>query len=438
MPQISKRLAFRASKFLVAAAVLSGLFASITSARANPVVVVDVNSGKVLFSEQATAPWYPASITKLMTTYVALKAVRDGNIRMDSLLTVSKNSASLPPSKMGFKPGSQIRLDNALKIIMVKSANDVANTIAEGVGGSTGTFVEMMNRNAEYLGMVNTHFVNPHGLPDERQQTSARDMAILGRTLLLEFPEYNDLFHIGAIQFGKRVMRNTNGLIGRYPGADGMKTGFICAAGFNVVASATRGNRQLLTVILGAPSASERTLMAASLFDRGFSTASFFSPTLDSLPASNSVTPPNLRSQICEKRGSLSEDEDGAITTNGNSDSSVASFFGSSALAYADSDSGRASLGPRARAVPQMVWLGLNPPSSKELAADDEPKTKPLKGKAPAKAKMAVKPKTPTASKAKADAGKTPAPIKIASPPARPKAVHVKPPPPIRPIQISE
>ena len=119
--------------------------------------------------------------------------------------------------------------------------------------------------------MRESRFANPHGLPDERNQTSARDMAILARALLREFPEYSDLFHIGAIQFGRRVMRNTNGLIGRYPGADGMKTGFICSSGFNVVASATRNGRHLITVVLGAPSANERTIKAAELFDRGFS-----------------------------------------------------------------------------------------------------------------------------------------------------------------------
>jgi len=401
------------------------LFLAAPEARANPAIVIDVDSGKVLFSEQATAPWYPASITKLMTAYVALKAVRDGSVRMESLLTVSKNSSSLPPSKMGFKPGTQVRLDNALKMIMVKSANDVANTIAEGVGGSTDRFVAMMNNSAAYLGMHDTHFVNPHGLPNTAQQTSARDMAILGRTLLLEFPEYSDLFHIGAIQLGKRVMHNTNGLIGRYPGADGMKTGFICASGFNVVATATRGNKQLLAVILGAHSANERTLIAANLFDKGFSSSTFMSPTLDSLPSSNHLSPPNLRSVICEKSGPLGEDEDGSVTVNtGNSDSNIASFFGSSAMAYAGNDNGRISLGPRAKAVPELVWVGLNPPSSREqAAADDEPRTKPMKGKAAtAKSKTQKAEFTPKSAGAKL-------------PPSRPKAIHVAPPPPIRAAQ---
>ena len=206
-----------------------------------------------------------------MTTYVALDMVRTNRASMDQLLTVTESAAALPPSKMAFRPGTQIRLDNALKILMVKSANDVAATVAENLGGSIEGFAGMMNATARRVGMRESYFVNPHGLPDERQQTSARDMAILARALLREFPEQADLFDIGAIQYGRRVMRNHNGLIGRYPGADGMKTGFICASGFNVVASANRDGRRLITVVLGSPSANERTMKAADLFDRGFS-----------------------------------------------------------------------------------------------------------------------------------------------------------------------
>ena len=139
-----------------------------------------------------------------MTTYVALDKVRAGKARWITLLTVSEDAAALPPSKMAFKPGTQVTLDNALKIIMVKSANDVAATIAENLGGSIDGFAALMNDAAARLGMRESHFVNPHGLPDDRQQTSARDMAILARALLREFPEQEDLFHIGAIQFGRR------------------------------------------------------------------------------------------------------------------------------------------------------------------------------------------------------------------------------------------
>src|SRR3712207_3095233 len=177
----------------------------------NPALVVEVESGRVLHAERATDPWFPASITKLMTTYVALDQIRSGRMSMDTLLTVPESAAALPPSKMGFKPGTQIRLDNALKIMLVKSANDVAATIAENIGGSVEGFADLMNAKAQSLGMRDSRFANPHGLPDERNQTTARDMAVLARALLREFPEHQHLFDNGAVQFGLRIMRNTNG-----------------------------------------------------------------------------------------------------------------------------------------------------------------------------------------------------------------------------------
>jgi len=380
-------LASRALRLIVlATATLTASLANATT----PALVVDVDSGRVLHAERATDPWFPASVTKLMTAYVALEAVRNGRAQMDQLLTVSEEAASLPPSKMGFKPGTQVRLDNALKIIMVKSANDIAATIAEGIGGSVDGFAAMMNDAAQRLGMRESRFVNPHGLPDDRQQTSARDMAILGRALLRDFPEHKDFFQIGAIQFGRRVMRNHNGLIGRYPGADGMKTGFICASGFNVVASATRNGRRLLTVVLGSSSANERTLKAADLFDRGFESAGLFNPTLDQLPSSASATAPNMRGVICDRRGPLPAEEDGNgnVTANAANDATTISLFNSTgALAFTGTSepTRRTTLGPRAPVQPVKVWVGLNPPSAAEEDAEEKeatpkaPKPKSLK-----------------------------------------------------------
>src|SRR3954471_14735815 len=167
----------------------------------SPALVVDVESGRVLHAERATDPWFPASITKLMTVYVALDMVRQGRASMDQLLAISPDAAGAPPSKMGFKPGTQLTLDNALKIIMVKSANDVAWAIGENLGGSIDGFANLMNEAAQRLGMRDSHWFNPNGLPDARQWTSARDMAILGRALIRDFPESRDLFSISAIQF---------------------------------------------------------------------------------------------------------------------------------------------------------------------------------------------------------------------------------------------
>ncbi|MCG7393660.1 D-alanyl-D-alanine carboxypeptidase [Microvirga sp. ACRRW] len=357
--------ALRLTAFVVAA-----LAGGQALAAGGPALVVEVESGRVLHAERATDPWYPASITKLMTAYVALDKVRSGQMSMDTLLTVSDVAAALPPSKMGFKPGTQIRLDNALKIMMVKSANDVAATIAENIGGSIDGFAALMNAHAQHLGMTSSHFANPHGLPDERNQTTARDMALLARALLKEFPDQQDLFHIGAVQFGRRIMRNTNGLIGRYPGADGMKTGFICSAGFNVVASATRNGRHLVTVVLGAPSANERTMKAAELFDRGFnSKVNFTNPELAALPASASTAPPDMRSVICDRRGPMPQEEDAPVVAEENS--TVPNLFSSEVMAFAGETQKpvRTVLGPRTAVQPERVWIGLNPPSEAELAA---------------------------------------------------------------------
>src|SRR3954465_6463762 len=303
-------LARRAVRF--AAFALSALWAGAVSAAA-PALVVDVDSGKVLYAERATDPWFPASITKLMTPYVALDMVRSGRASMDQLLALSPEAAAQPPSKMGFKPGTQLTLDNALKIIMVKLANDIAWMIGENLGGSVENFSAMMNETAARLGMRESRWVNPNGPPDGRQQPSARGMAILGRALLRDFPDNKDLFSISAIKFGRRVMANHNGLLGRYPGVDGMKTGFICSSGFNVVASATRGGRRLITVVMGSPNAKERTLKAADLFERGFPLPSWGGRAGGELPASNLIAPPNLRPLICERRGPPPQEDSEAV-----------------------------------------------------------------------------------------------------------------------------
>ncbi len=239
-------------------------------ASAGPYVLIEADTGKVIAEHEAGKPWHPASITKLMTTYVAFRAIRDGRLHPYSLLTISQFAASTPPSKAGFPAGQTVTLDNAIKLLMVKSANDMAVVVAEGVSGSQEAFVGEMNATAQLLGMNATRFRNPHGLPDDEQVTTARDMAILAQAIIRDFPEHEMYFRIPALVVGKRMLRNYNRLIDRYPGADGMKTGFICASGFNLVASAHRGNRRLVAVVLGAPNAYARAEHAAMLFERGF------------------------------------------------------------------------------------------------------------------------------------------------------------------------
>ncbi len=283
------------------------------SAQATPYLVVDADSNQVLMQNEATAPWYPASLTKLMTVYVALDAVRSGKLTFDTPLVMSARAARMPPSKMGFRPGTQVTLDNALKMLMVKSPNDVAVMVAEGVSGSIEAFADDMNADAQRLGLHELHFVNPNGLHNPAHVSSARDMAIIARALLREFPDHADLFSIGAIQLGNRYIPNHNGLLGRYPGADGMKTGFTCPAGFNVVASANHAGRHLIVVVLGAPSARSRNQEAADLFDRGFALGGG-NGSLESLP-SGSGAAPNMRADVCLHRNAaaLAAAEDDGI-----------------------------------------------------------------------------------------------------------------------------
>jgi D-alanyl-D-alanine carboxypeptidase len=399
-------LALRSIALVVGTIVAGGALA------ASPTLVVDVDSGKVLYAERATDPWFPASVTKLMTVYVALSAVQENKLSLDTLLTVSENAASQPPSKMAFRPGTEITLDNALKIIMVKSANDVATVIAEGVGGSVEGFAKMMNDAAWRIGMRESRWTNPHGLPDPAQYTSARDMAILGRALLRDFPEHRGLFQLSAIKLGRRVMANHNGLIGRYPGADGMKTGFICSSGFNVVASATRDGRRLITVVMGSRNATERTIKAAELFDRGFGTSTFFSfggRTLEDLPASASTSPPDLRPVICGGRGPMPSEEDAATVqanadNSGNAENPSGLFAapGFAALAFAGgSIPGPRKLGPRAPLQPIAVWTGRAPGTN--LADNEEPPAR-RKGRKGRKALAAKKPVPAPAAQAFASA----------------------------------
>lgn len=291
-------------------------FGSASRCHAEAQLLIDAATGKVLHAENATYPWYPASVTKLMTIYTTLKAIRDGKVTMDTLLTVSKNAAAQAPTKMGFKVGTTVTIDNALKMLMVKSANDMAVTIAEGVGGSIDGFADMMNANAHALGMTQSNFVNPNGLPADNHYTSARDLAMLARALIREFPQYDMYWHISSIRYGKRVYHNYNKLIDYYPGADGMKTGFICASGYNLVGSATRNGRRLIAVILGSYSGAVRTQKAAKLLESGFnnSALSWLTPSLGTVDQLKPIdaAPPNLRDEMCggHRRKPASEDND--------------------------------------------------------------------------------------------------------------------------------
>lgn len=291
-------------RFIRIAAFLLIAFAPPAFADHSPVhIVVDLGSGKVIDHSGAGKLWQPASVTKIMTGYVAFKAMKSGKLTPESRVVVTKNALKEPPSKMGYKVGTDMTLDDALKMMIVRSANDIAVAIAETVGGTEAKFIAMMNAEAKRLGMNSTRYTNPNGLPDDRQVTTARDIAVLARAIWLEFPEYRHYFKIPAIRVGRKVLRSHNKLLERFRGANGMKTGFICASGFNMVATATRRGRTVAVVILGANSANERAEIAAKLLRNGFKRKFGTRPALESFRSAKAKGPaPNLRPEICSKK----------------------------------------------------------------------------------------------------------------------------------------
>src|SRR5450432_3544948 len=354
---------------------------------AEALLVVEAESGKVLQADNATYPWYPASVTKLMTAYVTLKAVKDGRVTLDTLLTVSRTASSQSPSKMGFKPGTQVTVDNALKMMLVKSANDMAVVLAEGVGGSIDGFSAQMNKAAQKLGMTQTSYVNPNGLPADGQITSARDLAILARAIIHDLPEYEYFYHIPAIRFGRKITNNFNHLIGRYPGADGFKTGFICASGYNLVGSATRSGKRLIAVVLGSTSGHQRAVRAAQLLERGFAnnTLSWLRPslgTVDNLVPID-ASPPNLRDEMCggkRKRPASDEDDDSLAGNAGNASScgETAITFFTAALQPPMVKPSELLAGGPAASEPMVVYTGpkkTGPALIAAVAVDSEKQT---------------------------------------------------------------
>ncbi len=274
------------------------------AATAGPALVFEPYNGTVFYAEDPDVMWFPASLTKLMTAYVTFAALRDGTVKPDTKLICSKLATQQAPSKLWLKEGESIPLDVGLKVLIVRSANDVAVMLAEAVAGSQEAFVAKMNEAAQHLGMTRTHFVNVNGLPAEGQYTTARDLARLARALIIEFPEHLDIFTTTEVQVGKQVIRTHNGLLVSLPGADGMKTGFICESGFNIVASATRDGRKLVAVVLGEQSVASRRARATDLLENGFKRyfwKSLFGTSLDGLAiqASLNDTPVHMADSIC-------------------------------------------------------------------------------------------------------------------------------------------
>ncbi|HZZ35856.1 MAG TPA: D-alanyl-D-alanine carboxypeptidase [Caulobacteraceae bacterium] len=233
-------------------------------------IVVDARSGEVLYAKRADSPRYPASITKIMTMYLAFEAMASGRIRSTDLITVSPRAAAQAPTKLGLRPGDTISVEDALHAIAVKSANDMAVAVAEHLGGTESRFAALMTLKAQELGMQNTRFVNASGLPDSRQISSARDIAILSRSVMRDYPQYYSYFSQETFVFRGQAMNNHNGLLGKMPGVDGLKTGFTNAAGYNLAASAVRNGNRLIAVVMGGSSGAARNANVEDLLLTGF------------------------------------------------------------------------------------------------------------------------------------------------------------------------
>ncbi|MFZ1414534.1 MAG: D-alanyl-D-alanine carboxypeptidase family protein [Defluviicoccus sp.] len=233
-------------------------------------LIMDATSGEILYSANAELPRYPASLTKMMTLYLLFDAIESGRVRLSDTISFSTNAVAQPPTKLGASTGERIAVETAILALVTKSANDVAAAVAEHLAGSEYTFAQSMTDQAQRLGMFDTTFQNASGLPNPDQVTTARDMAILGRALYLDFPQFYHYFSTRYFRYDGASHHNHNQLLFSYDGVDGIKTGFIRASGFNLVASATRNGRRLIGVVLGARSPGERGRMMASLFDNGF------------------------------------------------------------------------------------------------------------------------------------------------------------------------
>ncbi|WP_354545532.1 serine hydrolase [Roseovarius sp. MBR-78] len=233
--------------------------------------VIDARNGKVIYSENANTRLHPASLTKMMTLYIVFEAVENGEIGLDDMVTISRHAAAEPPSKLGLRPGQKIRLRYLIRAAAVRSANDAATALAEAIEGSVPRFARRMNRTAKAMGMTRTTFKNAHGLTESGHLSTAHDMTILGRHVFYDYPDYYNLFSRISADAGMKTVYHTNRkMLSRYRGADGIKTGYTRAAGFNLVASAERGGVRIIATVFGGKSTASRNAQVAKLLDLGF------------------------------------------------------------------------------------------------------------------------------------------------------------------------
>lgn len=232
--------------------------------------VMDARTGEVLLDEQADEARFPASLTKMMTLYMLFEALERGDISMDTTITASRLAAGQPPSRLGLRRGDVITVEQAIRALVVQSANDVAVAVAERMGGTESRFCANMTARARELGMADTRFVNASGLPDVRQRTTARDMARLSQAVWQDFPEYYHFFQTPNNSYRNRAGRNHNRLLGQVEGVDGIKTGYTRASGFNLASSAERNGQRIIVVVMGGETASARDAQVAYLIEGAF------------------------------------------------------------------------------------------------------------------------------------------------------------------------
>jgi D-alanyl-D-alanine carboxypeptidase len=272
----------------ISTAIVAAVLAAAPAASATPALLFDASSRAVLYAEDVDTQWHPASLTKVMTAYVTFQAIKDGALTLETKISCSAICNGQGPTKLGLSVGATLTVETALEALIMKSANDVAVMLAEAVAGSYVDFVDYMNGTADRLGMTRTKFGNANGLPDPDQVTTVRDMAKLAAAVVRDFPQYAAMWSLLEMRVNKLYVHTHNDLLINFAGADGMKTGFICDSGFNVIASATRQGQKLIAVVFGEATKQERSARAVKLLEHGFRIYPweplFTWQTLDNLP----------------------------------------------------------------------------------------------------------------------------------------------------------
>lgn len=258
---------------LGACAVVAGAIWAPTPSAAGPTMLIDESNGRVIYAEEPDQSWYPASLTKIMTAYVTFEAIKAGTVKLDTPVPLSEKARGQPATRIGLKQGIPLNVEQALRGLILRSANDFAVALAELIGETEEGFAEKMNATAKRLGMTRSQFRNPHGLPEPEQFTTARDLAILATSILRDFPERAEMFSTMQFVIHRGTFHTQNDLMRTVEGADGMKTGFTCGAGYNIVATATRDGRRIIAVVLGEAQRDERSARAKALLEHGFAVA---------------------------------------------------------------------------------------------------------------------------------------------------------------------